>query len=261
MKNLYKYFIVFIFLLSSQVLADTTLINTDERLSDLFENQDFHGESSLLGGKFVSPLDGSIKVHQETGELQYEFTSTYMIYSGTFSENLQLKKSTFMVKGDEIIKVLNHDKRVTIQDETKKNMIIKYYLKGQEKGTKKVAYDQNTIDSDVFPLFLQGMLLKKATNFKTDAIIKAKGMRLTGVFTLESGSFNDFKQKYDPPEKIKALSLQDDNVLVYIMEWTGLIHIVFPYRFYYVFSANPPHQIIAYWGGAPKDIEYQIYIK
>lgn len=219
--------------------------------------QEFKGEGSLLGGSILTPFIHTVNVETATGEIRITTVACDFEYQSCLDRSLQVKDSIFVFKNQDMIKFLGHDKRVTKFNGVKNLLEIQYFLNGVLKSCKKIPCDQNTIDSDTLMVFLQGMLLKKSTNFNMNIIPKAKGMRVNANFNLiVTDDFQKVSPQYKFPEQFKKIAKQRAEVYVYIMELTGLPNLVYPYRYYFAYRKEPPYQSVAYWGGASKEEEF-----
>jgi hypothetical protein len=248
--------IVFDGLLGLPVNATTT---SRDGIALLFPaHQEYKGEESSLGGSLITPFTQTINVDELTGETRITMVACDFEYQSQLDSSLQVRESVFTFKNRDMIKSLGHDKRVTKFDAAKKLLAIEYYLNGKSKGVKKIPEDQNTVEGDTLMVFLQGMLLKKATNFNMDFIQKSRGLKVNANFTLRT--INDFQKiapEYNYPEQLKKLSKQPaEEVYLYVMELTGLPGFIYRYKYYFAYQKEPPYQVVAYWGGPPKDGEF-----
>jgi hypothetical protein len=220
-------------------------------------HQESKGEESSLSGALLTPFTYTVNVDQVTGDLKIATIASDFEYNGYLDTSLQVRDSVFVFKNQAMIQFLGHDKRVTKFDANKKLLEIKYFLNGALKESKKIPYDLNTVDSDTLLVFLQEMLLKQTGNFNMDLIQKAKGLRVNANFTMLTGEElqkNVLENNF--PEQFKKLSQQPEEVYVYVMKLTGIPGFIYHYKYYFVYRKEAPYQLVAYWGGAPKEEEF-----
>lgn len=236
--------------------ANAVVIPRDGIAMLLPAHQELTGEESLRGG-LLTPLTHTINVDEATGEIRITTVASDFTYQGSLDPSFQVRESIFIFKNKNMINLLGHDKRITRYDGVKKQLEIQYFLNGILKYLKKIPCDQNTVDTDTLIVFLQGMLLKKATNFNMYIISKSRGIRVHANFNLTTT--NDLQQispKYQFPDHFKRISKQVDGFYVYVMELTGLPNIIYPYKYFFAYRKESPYQLVAYWGGPLKEEEF-----
>jgi hypothetical protein len=234
-----------------------------EQIALLFPvHQELKGEESSMGGILVTPFTNTVNMDEATGMIEITTVASDFEYNCHLDQSLQVRDSVFVFKNQNMIKFLGHDKRVTKFDERNKLLEIEYFLNGSEKGVKRIPYDQNNVDSDTLLVFLQGKLLEKAASFNINVIQKAKGLQVNANFNLLiTIDLQRISPQYTFPEQFKRISKQQEEVFVYVMELTGLPGFIYPYKYYFAYRKVLPYQLIAYWGGAPKEEEFGYFLE
>ncbi|HEX3044210.1 MAG TPA: hypothetical protein VHY08_05610 [Bacillota bacterium] len=232
------------------------VMGLDADISKLFPiEQVERGEAIQLGGKVATGLNQTIKVNPDNGGVRLTISADEFTYQGDLNKSLRVVKSEFLFRNPEIIKSLGHDQRITISDPSKKAMTIKYYLQGREKESKTFSYDFNTIDSDTLIVFLQGMLLSGVQQFNCDLIAKGQRMKINVNFRLSEVAGFTPDPESNLPEKLVQFLAQKTEKYIYEMKLTGVLNLIVPGKYYYVFEKTLPHRLIAYWGGTSNQAE------
>lgn len=219
-------------------------------------NESFYGETVQFGGKICATVNNSVEIDPANGDIDIAIVSKEFEYRGSFDNYFKLKNSVFLFKDKDLVKLVGHDKRVT-DAELPQKYSIRYYLNDKQKDVKQITYDNNTVDSDILLFYLQGKLLEGNSKFNISLISKGNGMKVNAVFRrLLTADLQKLSPEYNFPSEMKKLLEQKVERYVYIMDLSGVAKIFYPYRYYYIYTKESPHNLIAYWGGSPKTAEY-----
>lgn len=260
-KFLRVIFSLLLILFISNGFFSNALHSNQEGALNYLSNVVFNGYAYALGGKIGSEFSQLISYNDESGLYQIKVSSNIYNFSLEMDHNLRLKYSEWTTKNKNLIKLLGHDKRITLHDCETQKTIIQYYLGNRLKETKMFAYDEDTIDSDMINIYLQKKLAEGIQVFNCNVLLKARGLKLNVRFHRETvKDLIGFSQEYNFPEKFREFSnhfVQDNNeVYVYVMELTGIFKLFYPYKYYTAFTKSSPHRLVAYWGGAPRDADF-----
>lgn len=233
----------------------------EEQLSALSTGTVFYGYAYALGGKIGSELSQIVFYDEQSGLAQIRLDSAIfdLLVETTPDGNLQNSKWT--TKNKELIKLLGHDERRTFYDVKNRRIRIEYYLGDKLKTTKSIAYEKDTLDSDLIYLYLQEKLANGVEEFKGNVILKARGMRVNVMFQRKTmKDLAGFSPEYDFPgqfrESFDRILGKEAEVYVYVMQLTGVYKVFYPYKYYTAFSKSTPHRWLAFWGGAPNDADF-----
>lgn len=231
--------------------------------SKLFpDHESFQGETIQFGGKVSAIVNNTVKIDRTNGDIDVSITSKKFEYRGSFDNSFNLRKSVYLFKDQDLIKLVGHDKRVTSAEQSQKSISIEYYLNNRQKNVKKITCDQNTVDTDILLFYLHGRLLDGNDRFNTSLITKSSGMKVNAGFRLITTSdLQKLSPEYNFPPIMKKIIDQKVDRYVYIMELNGIEKVFYPYRYYYVYDKEAPHNLIAYWGGSVKLAEYAYIIE
>jgi hypothetical protein len=252
-------FFVALFLTGSALAFDP--IKTSGRNLDMLKllppMQSFNGKALLFNGKSDFIFTQSAAWDCLKNRFTVETRSSSYLFNGVVDSTLRLHESTAQFYDPAMIAFLGHDRRVTSFDEQRQKLTIDYYLKNKKKSTKTVTYDANTVDSDTLFLFLQAMMAENNPAFSGSLILNSKGLRLDADFErVAPADFAKLTPEYRFPERFAGLLKPAGGAYVYVLKLPGLVKAVFPYRYYYAFKKTAPYNLLAIWGGDPREAEF-----
>lgn len=255
--------VFFVFLLISSIGVCTSIIDQSDqyKIARYLNNNASTGYAFALGGKVCSVFLQLISYNEQSQLYKVEVDSEIYNFTSIMDKELRLKDSKWVTKEKDLIKLLGHDKRITIYDLQSEKATIQYYMKGKLEKTKVVDYNQDILDSDIIYLYLQKMLVTGTTKFNCDVLLKARGLKMNVNFNRETvKDLTTFSPEYNFPRKFREFADQlagsDKRFFVYVMQLTGIYKLFYPHKYYTAFTESSPHQLVAYWGGAPKEADF-----
>jgi hypothetical protein len=262
---------MFISLIFVALLLNSTVFSADEPTSTnstppieisnfIPGNQKYYCEADAYGRNAHFLFTYEIKVDSATGDIQLETFADDLKVLGHYNKFLQLKDSKTTFNNSGAIKVLGHDKRVAVWDESKKKIIIKYFKDQKIKSIKEISCDSPVIDSESLIIYLQGLLFKGITHQNCNILIKAKGVKYEiELNLLKVQQLQALSPKNNFPDFFKELLATKDEYLVYEMGLAGVASVFYPHKFYFVYHNSPLGKPVAYWGGVSQDEEYYLF--
>lgn len=187
-----------------------------------------------------------------------EYTA-YLNKDLSFRKSIKLEKKTpATVKasiGNSVVD-LPYNKRVVEYNPKTKKMNITYFLNEKQQTEFDLTVDKNNIDMDLIGLYFQTLFYKKSVEpFNCDIVIPDMRRTLNVDITIKkTKSLCSLSPEYEFPQKLKTISNLSEESTVFIVQATGLTAMFYPHRFYLFYDEDSPYSLIAWWGGAPKEV-------
>jgi hypothetical protein len=200
-----------------------------------------------------------ITVAGETGNVEITGDCPDFQFCGHYDSSLWLQDTTTVYSNPQAIQLQGYDKRTAIYNPGTKRVTLKYFAGAKEISSKTLGYDERTLDSEVFFVYLQAMLFKGVKDFHGNILLKLRGMKLDAEFKLvENVSLSQLAPQTKYPEFFRGLIESLELFDLYEMRLTGIVGLFYPHKFYFAYGKSPasPGCLAAYWCGAGSEEEY-----
>ncbi|HEX3048036.1 MAG TPA: hypothetical protein VHY08_25005 [Bacillota bacterium] len=221
-------------------------------------NQTYEAEALTFEKKVHTNFIYHITVAEETGNVEITATSADFQFSGHYDSSLWLIDTVTTYSNPQAVQLQGYDKRTAVYYPKAKQVTLRYFVGAKEISAKTLGYNERTVDSEVFFIYLQGMLLKGVQEFNGAILLKLKGMKLDASFKLlENVSLSQLAPQTKYPDFFRDLIASPELFDVYEMRLTGLAGLFYPHKFYFAYRKSLKGCFLAaYWCGAGSEEEY-----
>jgi hypothetical protein len=137
-----------------------------------------------------------------------------------------------------------------------KKMVIETWKSGVRTDHKETGYNRDLILMNALPYCLENLLVRGiSTGFSCDILIENGITTSADVRLIDNADFLNLSKLYDFPESfrksVSEVSSRCGGLIVFDVNFTGMVGIVFPHHFYFAFSKRPDRSFVAYYGNEP----------
>ncbi len=238
------------------------------------------GPAPAAGGP--ADLSGFLPRHQEyrveildkTGTARYVYTKSVDVgkdglvtvrelgpdYDSTarLDRGLRLLESRVAFKNRADVDRQGYDARVCRYDVRRRLMVLTAVAGGREKYRREIKYGKETVELETLPLRMQALTVLGKAGFAGMAVDLNDGQQWPMRMRLASPGEKAVLAGRKYPGQVRNMA-GNAGSLVYVMEVTGWLRILYPFRFYLVLAKAWPHRIMIYWGERPGGTAYQVF--
>jgi len=228
---------------------------------DQISGKVLRGKTTILGGKASSEFQQKITYDPERNCYRVEYRSSLYQLEAELDSALRLRYSKWQAANPALIECLGYNRRITEYLPQKEALQITYYQGNKVKETKVVAYDEQTLDSDIIYLYLTQLIDLCQERTSCDIIVKSRGWKLNVVFSpVTTADVLGLSPQYASLDVFREfaenIAAKAEELEVLVMDLNGLSKLFYPHRYYLAFKRTTPRQFVAYWGGAPSEAEF-----
>ena len=249
-----KQLLVLLYLLNT-IIWGTESVDLKSLLNQINSN-DFRSYQVI--GKIYSAHDNqsypfSLIFKAEDNNLKVDVKNDLCISELHLDPQFKLKASTFNVLAESLTKRTKYNLR-TGQSMGNNRVIFNYEMNDDLVKTRKINYNNNTIDTfSIIPVF-QAIADKDASLIKGELAVEHMGIRVPIIIKKETVySLDYYLSPYTVPEQLLSeMRSSSMPYIIYTIKVTGWQGFIYNHRHFYVFSSTKPHFYIGHWGGPDK---------
>lgn len=223
----------------------------------------FKGRSVVMSGYYIGMGGGirssiQVSISQVNGSVSFYINTSAADIQNELSGGLKFRELTTEFTAPHIADIYGYETR-TVRMAGPDTMEITYEDEDKPLRRVRIRASELTPNSDLLNLTLQKALAMGAGSFNSDIVILHNGMKINVDFRYFTAHNLEEISDYSLPQEILCRKAALTPLLhVYEMRATGIVGLVHPVKYYYVFRDDELKTPLAFWGGGPRDAEYII---
>jgi hypothetical protein len=215
--------------------------------------QEARGEAVLIDGKAVSPFYCILEKDPKSGALALKSASALSFVKIEMNRSLRTTRIVTMISlaFRDVIDKLGYETKDITLDATDTVGFLTYRISNKTKTTREYARDDNTLESEVVPVYFQGLLLNGIKrDFLFDVITDEIGWKARILVTYkETKDLKALSPGFIFPAGFGALESPKNPYSVFVLSIDGFLSLFVHAKTFLAFESVPPYSFVAYWGG------------